>query len=157
VNRLRVLADWVDGGGGYMMIGGYLTFQGIAAAGQYHGTPAEAALPVTLFPYDDRKEVPEGFQPKPTGIPHPVLDGITGEWPHLLGLNRVTPRPEAEVLLTAGPDAEDLPLLVAGTYGQGRTLAWMSDIGPHWLPKTFSDWPGYGALWRQAFAWLAGR
>jgi uncharacterized membrane protein len=157
VNRLKLLADWVERGGGYMMIGGYLTFQGFAAAAQYHGTPAEAALPVTCFPHDDRKEVPEGFRPKPTGIAHPTLEGIPGDWPHLLGLNRVMPKPASSVLMTAGPDVDDLPLLVSGSYGKGRTLAWMSDIGPHWLPKTFSDWPGYATFWRQAFTWLGGR
>lgn len=157
VNRLKLLAEWVEAGGGYMMIGGYLTFQGINGAGNYRGTPAEAALPVTLLPYDDRVEVPEGFHPRPTGVAHPVLDGIAGDWPYLLGLNRVAPREDARVLLTTGPEADDLPLLVAGSYGKGRTLAWMSDIGPHWLPTPFSDWPGFAKLWRQSFSWLAGR
>ena len=59
------------------------------------------------------------------------------------------------VLLTAGDD--DRPLLVAGVHGRGRTLAWTSDIGPHWLPPDFIAWPGYARLWRQAFTWLAGR
>lgn len=157
VNRLKLLAEWTEKGGGYMMIGGYLTFQGINAAAQYHGTEAEAALPVTILPYDDRKEVPQGFRPVPTGLSHPALAGISGEWPYLLGLNRVTPREGASVLMTAGPDAGNLPLLVAGNHGKGRTLAWMSDIGPHWLPREFTEWPGYATFWRQAFNWLGGK
>ena len=46
------------------------------------------------------------------------------------------------------------PLLVAGTHGQGRTLAWTSDIGPHWLPDSFVAWDGYARLWRQALQWV---
>ena len=49
-----------------------------------------------------------------------------------------------------------MPLLVAGTFGKGRTLAWTSDIGPHWLPPEFAAWPGYARLWRQSLAWLVG-
>jgi uncharacterized membrane protein len=45
-------------------------------------------------------------------------------------------------------------LLVTGTHGKGRTLAWTSDIGPHWLPTPFVEWPGYAKLWRQALGWL---
>jgi Putative glutamine amidotransferase len=34
----------------------------------------------------------------------------------------------------------DHPLLVVGTFGDGRTVAWTSDIGPHWCPREFVDW-----------------
>jgi uncharacterized membrane protein len=156
-NRLRAIADWVEAGGGFMMVGGYYSFQGIHGAARYRGTPVERILPVTLQPVDDRVEVPEGFRPVAVGAgDHPVLAGIEGEWPHLLGFNEVTPKSGAEILLATGAD-EAPPLLVLGRHGAGRTMAWTSDIGPHWLPETFSDWPGFGRLWRQAFAWLAGR
>ena len=46
------------------------------------------------------------------------------------------------------------PLLVVGRHGKGRTAAWTSDIGPHWLPQTFADWPGYGLLWTNLLGWL---
>ena len=46
------------------------------------------------------------------------------------------------------------PLLVTGQHGKGRTLAWTSDIGPHWLPDSFVKWPGYAKLWRNALAWV---
>jgi uncharacterized membrane protein len=58
-------------------------------------------------------------------------------------------------LLARLPETEGShPLLATGTYGSGRTLAWTSDIGPHWLPQTFAQWEGYPRLWRQALAWL---
>ncbi len=35
-------------------------------------------------------------------------------------------------------------------------MAWTSDIGPHWLPRSFAEWEGYRRLWLQCFTWLAG-
>ena len=155
-NRLKVIADWVSSGGGFLMVGGYYSFQGIHGGARYRGTPIEAILPVVMQPVDDRVEVPEGFRPASTGRDdHPALAGIGGEWPYLLGFNAVAAKPGADVLLTAERDGD--PLLVAGAHGKGRTMAWTSDIGPHWLPDSFSAWEGYGRLWRQIFAWLAGR
>ena len=29
------------------------------------------------------------------------------------------------------------PLLVIGEYGKGKTMAWTSDIGPHWVSSNF--------------------
>jgi uncharacterized membrane protein len=49
------------------------------------------------------------------------------------------------------------PLLVAGTFGKGRAVAWTSDIGPHWLPPEFCAWPGYRRLWTQMLGWLTGK
>src|SRR5205823_14662039 len=87
-NRLRLISDWVRAGGGFMMIGGYLSFQGIDGTARYHRTPIEQLLPVDMLPFDDRVEVPEGFVPVPAiEKSHPVLAGISGEWPYLLGYN----------------------------------------------------------------------
>jgi uncharacterized membrane protein len=157
-NRLKLISEWVSGGGGFLMVGGYLSFQGIDGAARYRGTPIEAILPVRIMPVDDRVEVPEGFVPVVEGSArHPVLAGIRGPWPYLLGFNEVAPKPDATVLLKTSAGEDALPLLVVGEHGAGRTMAWTSDIGPHWLPETFSAWKGYGRLWQQAFSWLAGR
>ena len=156
-NRLSLIAEWVEAGGGFMMIGGYLSFQGIDGTARYHRTPIERILPVEMLPYDDRAEVPEGFTPQPgAAAGHPVLAGIEGDWPYLLGYNETKAKAGAEVLLRTGPGPDAPPLLTAGRYGKGRTMAWTSDIGPHWLPAAFSEWSGYARLWKQAFAWLAG-
>ena len=156
-NRLKLIAQWVEQGGGFMMVGGYLSFQGISGTARYGRTPIETILPVTMREGDDRIEVPEGFQPQSTGTSHPILAGITGEWPHLLGYNETILKLGAQLLLSTGSDYNQQPLLAAGTYGKGRTLAWTSDIGPHWLPQDFADWPGYRQLWISAFTWLAGK
>jgi uncharacterized membrane protein len=159
-NRLKLLREYVSAGGGLIMMGGYYSFQGIHGAARYRGTPVEEVLPVTMLPYDDRVEVPEGFRPQLAGnSTHPILAGIDGEWPILLGHNEVQLRRRegVELLLTTESDAGGHPLLVVGTYGSGRALVWTSDVGPHWLPETFATWPGYARLWRQALAWVSGQ
>ena len=156
-NRLKLLRDYVRGSGGLMMIGGYYSFQGINGGARYHRTAVEDALPVDCLPYDDRIEVPEGFRAEIVGPrDHPILEGLGGEWPLLLGMNEVRLKARADVQLLARlPEAEGgHPLLATGDYGSGRTLAWTSDIGPHWLPQPFAQWEGYPRLWRQALAWL---
>ena len=40
--------EYVRGGGGLLMIGGYLSFAGIEGKARYHGTPVEEALPVLI-------------------------------------------------------------------------------------------------------------
>ena len=71
-NRLKVLRDWVHAGGGLMMAGGYLSFQGFQAKANYHDTPIEDVLPVTILPYDDRVEAPEGAEGVVTDVDHPI-------------------------------------------------------------------------------------
>lgn len=155
-DRLKLIRDWTEDGGGLMMVGGYLTFQGIDGKARWHRTPVEAALPVTCLPFDDRLEVPEGFSAQISQPDHPILAGIGGDWPPLLGANEIKPREGAEVIARLPAELGGHPLLVAGHYGAGRTLAWASDIGPHWLPETFSEWEHAGQLWRNMLKWLSG-
>ena len=141
------------------MVGGYLSFQGIDGKGRWRRTPVEDALPVTCLPYDDRLEIPEGFRAVITGSAnHPILSGLEGEWPLLLGANEVLVRTDAsvEVLARLPNDQGGHPLLVAGAYEGGRSVAWTSDIGPHWLPEGFSSWAGYRILWSNILSWATG-
>jgi uncharacterized membrane protein len=156
-NRLKLLAEWVEGGGGFAMMGGYMSYQGIYGAARYAGTPIEAILPVAMLERDDRVEVPEGFRPTPTSEGHAIMAGFDGPWPYLLGYNETKLKPGATLVLATGADQGDQPLLAVTQYGKGRTLAWTSDIGPHWLPQDFVDWHGYRRLWVQVFSWLAGQ
>lgn len=150
-NRLDLIREYVSNGGALLMIGGYLTFQGIDAKGRYHGTPVEECLPVELSSVDDRMEMPQGFRPYITNPDHEILTGIPGEWPAFLGYNRLTAKPGSSVLLKAGTD----PFLVVGKYGKGRSGAFASDCSPHWAPPGFVDWEYYPVLWNQLASWLA--
>lgn len=150
-NRLAAIRDYVHAGGGLLMAGGYMSFQGIYGAARFGRTPVEEALPVTILNADDRVEVPEGADPKVEVADHPVLAGIEGDWPYLLGFNEVQPKPGSTTVLTAGA----YPLLSLGEFGNGRSAAWTSDIGPHWCPTDFVSWSGYPRLFQNLVRWLA--
>ncbi|MGS4946407.1 glutamine amidotransferase [Meridianimarinicoccus sp. RP-17] len=155
-NRLKAIEAYVRGGGGLIMVGGYLTFQGIDGRGRWHRTPVESALPVTCLPVDDRVELPEGAVPEVVTPGHPILSGVPSDWPYLLGVNEIVPKAEgAEVVLRLPADQGGLPLLVTGQHGAGRSVAWASDMSEHWLPKPFLDWPGYDALFANMVRWAA--
>ncbi|MBB4229464.1 glutamine amidotransferase [Rhizobium mongolense] len=155
-NRLKLIKAWVEKGGALLMVGGYFSFQGIDGKARWRRTPVEDVLPVTCLPYDDRVEMPEGSTAVVVKPEHPVMAGLDGEWPLLLGVNEVELRDRAdiEVLARLPEDQGSHPLLVLGSHGKGRTAAWTSDIGPHWLSPAFCEWEGYGRLWTNLLAWM---
>lgn len=152
-NRLLLLKEYVAEGGGLAMIGGYMSFQGIDGRGRYAGTPVEEVLPVQISRWDDRMEVPEGFEPEVLQPGHPILENIDQDWPFLLGYNQVKPKEHADVLIARGAD----PLLATATFGKGRTLVFTSDCAPHWAPPDFVNWRHYPRFWTQVVGWLAAR
>ena len=115
-NRLAEIERYVRGGGGLLMIGGYLSFAGIDGKARYHRTGVEDALPVVISETDDRAETPQGVVPEPGPPDHPVLAGLPATWPALLGYNRVTAKPAATVVVSCGDD----PLIACGDYHSGR-------------------------------------
>jgi uncharacterized membrane protein len=155
-NRLKLLKEWVTNGGGLAMIGGYFSFQGIDGRARWRRTPVEDVLPVTCLAYDDRIEIPEGAIPVVKKPNHPIVNGIGGGWQAVLGVNEVTVRSDRPVELIAAlpEDHGGHPLLVAGEFGKGRSVAWTSDIGPHWLSPAFCAWEGYRRLWVQMLTWM---
>ena len=123
------------------MCGGYYSFAGIYGAARYHRTPIEDVLPVDILSYDDRVEAPEGVVPVLVDAEHPIVAGMPGPWPALLGYNEVSLKPDAQLLATV----DEHPLLAVRSVDRGRTLAWMSDIGPHWCREPFATWEGMRA------------
>lgn len=152
-NRLQVIADWVRGGGGLLMAGGYLSFSGFEAKAHFHGTPVEDVLPVTIETCDDRVEAPQGAAPAVTSVNHPVVKGVPGDWPALLGYNKLQADPGAEVIATVDGDV----LIAAHEVGNGRAAVWASDIGPHWCPEPFVQWEGFPTLMGNLVRWLGKR
>jgi uncharacterized membrane protein len=150
-NRLQLIKSFVENGGGLLMIGGYLTFQGIEGKANYRGTPVESVLPVSLYAGDDRSERPEGVLPTVVDADHPVMAGLQ-HWPRFLGYNRSMLRPEARLLASVDGD----PFLAVRTVGRGRSAIFASDCGPHWGPPAFLAWEGYPQLWRNLVDWLKG-
>lgn len=151
VNRLEVLASYVEEGGAFLMVGGYMSFAGIDGRARYGASPLARVLPVDMLERDDRVEVPEGFVADVEVPDHPALAGVDAQWPRLLGYNELRTRTDSVVLASRG----DHPILAVGTYGQGRTAAFASDLAPHWAPPEFVEWPGYVRLWASLLKWLA--
>jgi uncharacterized membrane protein len=157
VNRLELLRSWVEQGGALMMAGGYTSFQGMDGSAMFHGTPIERCLPVEIGSAPDGLEAPEGLDPAIVAADHPVMAGITAPVPFVLGMNRVVARKIQEVatLVQCASEGRNIPLLVVRDYGAGRSLAWTTDIGPHWLSADFMRWSGYDRLMSNMVRWLA--
>ena len=151
-NRLVLLADYVEDGGGLLMVGGYMSFSGIDGRARYQASPLASVLPVTILDRDDRVEVPEGLIATFPNPDHPALGGTPADWPILLGYNQLKAKPGTTVIAASGDD----PLLVVGEVGRGRSVAFASDVAPHWAPNEFMDWPHYAELWPSIVAWAAG-
>lgn len=142
----RIVAA-VREGAGLLMIGGWTSFSGKGEG--YRGTPVGELLPVDCGPSDDRRNVPGGLWFEAATPEHPVLRGLDLAHPPVLcGYNAVAPKPRATLLARGRLVAWDggrprageaVPLLVAGEAGRGRTLAYSSDLVPHWCGGVV-DW-----------------
>jgi uncharacterized membrane protein len=100
--------------------------------------------------YDDRVEVPEGVRPSLVGSDHPLARAWQSSPPPILGYNRVTAKPEAQVVARVYEDV----LIATAEYGAGRSLVWTCDIGPHWCPVEFCQWEGFDPLMASMVQWL---
>lgn len=151
-NRLILLKEWTAHGGGLVMCGGYLSFSGFQAGAKYFRTPIEEVLPVDIYPFDDRVETPEGTEITIVDPKHPIVKDIKGPWPNFLGYQEAPLKSDAHLIARS---QYGHPLIAIRKYGKGRSLVWMSDIGPHWCPLKFTQWEGYATFWRNAVHYLA--
>jgi uncharacterized membrane protein len=99
-------------------------------------------------------KVPKDFHRRSSATPTPPV--LECPWALLLGANeaRVKDQPGVEVPAKRPAEEGRRPLLVVGGFGNGSTLVWTSDIGPHWLPASYVGWPGYRRRWN-ALSWAA--
>jgi uncharacterized membrane protein len=169
---LESIRAYVDGGGGLAMLGGAQSF----ASGGYYGTPVAAALPVELpSPLSSRNTLDAArFSPllTPAGLAHPVtalryepVDNAA-TWralPALEGTNLVLgPKPGAAVLAVhpqlKTEAGKPLPVIVAGDYGKGRSLAVTTDTLWRWgfvaAARPGDDGRQYTRFWENAIRWL---
>lgn len=169
---LENIRSYVEGGGGLAMLGGDMSF----SSGGYQGTPVAAALPVELLePWGGGDLVDTGrFAPQLTeaGKTHPVtalryaIPDNLAAWkalPELEGVNRVVgAKPDATVLavhprLRTGR-GQPMPVIVAGEYGEGRSLAVTTDslwrYGFVAAAKPGDDGRAYTKLWENTIRWL---
>ncbi len=170
---LESIRAYVDGGGGLAMLGGARSF----ASGGYSGSPLAEALPVHLPPglraprdlLDTRM-----FRPVLTdqGVSHPVAAlrydprdnrALWGVLPELEGVNIVGDARKGAAVIAVHPSlttpsGKRMPVMVAGNYGDGRTLVVTTDSLWRWgfvaAADPASDGRHYEKLWDGAIRWL---
>jgi uncharacterized membrane protein len=155
-NRLEVLREYVRGGGGFLMIGGYMSFAGVENKARYHETELEEFMPVEILDHDDRVELPQGFCPRVVDPLHPILNGLPTTFPTMLFYNKTLLKPAAELLLINEQHGRYDPILAVWQYGDGRAAAFTPDCAPHGATPDFLNWPYYGPFFANLIRWLAG-
>jgi uncharacterized membrane protein len=132
---LENVRQFVADGGAFAMFGGDQSFD----LGGFANTPIEEILPITL------ERSGQGYMQArvkmeltPEGLQHPITrlapdveetQRIWQEMPPLRGFNQaLRPKPDAVTLgVTVDGQHSRLPLLATMQYGEGRTLAFLSD------------------------------
>ena len=144
-DRIRLTIDAVTAGTRVMFLGGWLSFTGEMGKGGWNRTRLREILPVRCLDYEDLIESTEGFTADRVAGRTAAFSGVdlTG-FPPILGYNKVLPRDGCDVLLRVKQTGD--PLVAVGTFGKGKTLAYMSDPPPHW-GCNFVCWQHYGAFW----------
>lgn len=169
---LENIRSYVEGGGGLAMLGGSASF----TSGGYYGTPVASALPVELYgPFDSGPVLDTGkFTPQLTdaGVMHPVTslrysaEDNVATWkalPQLEGVNLIaSAKPDATVLAThprlRTKAGKPMPVIVAGDYGKGRSLAVTTDSVWRWgfvaAARNGDNGRQYTKFWENAMRWL---
>lgn len=168
--HLPRIAQYVREGGALAMLGGDLSFE----AGGYATTPLASVLPVSLSDGGPKSKLaPGSFRPvlvrelarHPLLELHPDRTQNLSAWASLepltdvhrfLGLREGGHALLVHPKLRAG--AERLPVLAAGRFGKGRSLALGTDTTWHWSMPTAAaggDPAVYDRFWDRALRWLA--
>jgi uncharacterized membrane protein len=159
---LARLADYVERGGGLIMVGGPSSFAG----GNYAGTPLDTILPVEQ-PQDDKPFDSKAFVPRYTEAGHaaevtrPIRELLGESLPEMVGTNFLGQARPGSIVLWEHPElsaaGKNMPVLALGEAGDGRTIA-LSVDSTHRL--AFSPMAAsvagraYGALWDGLLGWL---
>jgi uncharacterized membrane protein len=154
-DRTRLTVEAVKNGKPAMFLGGWLSFSGEIGKGGWGRTLLREILPVVCRQGDDLVESTEGFYPDWQAGQAGWIDQLDiGSFPPILGYNQVLPRENCEVVLRVKETGD--PLLATGKFGQGMTLAYMSDPAPHW-GCNFVYWKHYNQFWLKCIDLLLGK
>ena len=151
----KAIRDFVDHGGGLVLLGGPNSF----AKGGLARTPLAALLPVNVpAPYIEGNFP---VQITDTGLHHPVfgpLFAAVKDFPPLLTSNVTTGvTPTAEVLMQTASGGELHPLVVSSRYGQGRVVVVLTDTMWRWrlaVRGWASERSPHDTFWTQLMDWL---
>ncbi len=147
----EMLCDYVEQGGKLLVIGGPYAL----GNGEFEDTRFLEVLPVELSGPFDLKWAGEGksWTLDAATAKHRVLTGISfAQDPRVFWRHAVTPKPGAEVVLTAGGK----PLLVLGKYGKGRVAVLTcspTGVGEHGETPWW-EWDGWSPLMKNILSWL---
>jgi uncharacterized membrane protein len=162
LQHLPALAQYVEHGGGLIMVGGPDSFSG----GNYAGTPLAGVLPVQLE--QEGGDFPGPFTPAYTDVARsaPVLRPLRAfngdALPEMVGANRVGDARPGSFVLWTHPKVKTksgaaMPLLALGEKGDGRSIALAVD-GTYRLSYSSlgSETAGraHAALWDGLLGWL---
>jgi hypothetical protein len=154
---LERLQKAVESGAGFAMLGGRESF----GPGGFANSPVATVLPVAMHPGDRPVARPLLMRPTAQGLGHFVMRlGTESDavkiWESLLPLDGASTftdvKGQARVLAES-PD--NLPLIVAQDFGQGRSMAIAVDSTFHWHLKSEQSLRHHRRLWRQIILWLA--
>lgn len=148
----HALCERVQAGMGLWMIGGWASFHG--QSGRWQESPLHELLPVYIAQRDDRVNC-DTPAVACVDMPHSITKGLPFDVrpPSVGGYNMVRVRPQATQLLSVrrlglhrdeqgefamSPMAK-APLLAVMSVASGRSIAWMTDVAPHWVGG-WVDW-----------------
>jgi uncharacterized membrane protein len=156
---LEDIAKQVDEGAGFLMLGGYNTFDN----GDWKGTPIEPLIPVELDGSHPGQVEDEEVKVEPldAGLRSYLmriddskdLKTAWGSLPKLEGIARLG-RPKGKATPLAKAAGRDDLILVSGEWGKGRTLAFAGDTTHRWV-RTPETALMHTRFWRRVVIWLA--
>lgn len=163
------IADFVQKGGGFAMVGGDLSF----ASGEYSGTPIEDTLPVGLpSKFGSDLVDTRAFRPELTdaGASHPIMQlafdprtnrDIWGSLPEQTGTNLVLEAKSDATVLATHPrlsaDRKPMPVIAVSDKGEGRVMAITTDSTWRWGFENLAQGGTpreYQVFWNNAMRWL---
>jgi uncharacterized membrane protein/Mg-chelatase subunit ChlD len=123
-----------------------------AGGGRFYAAANPSAIPDIFLKETQQVSgeqiVEEPFFPILTST-SPILRGIDGGFPQLLGYNGTTAKSAAQTVLVT---ARDDPLLAQWQYGLGRAVAWTSDSTGRWA-RSWVGWSGFSKVFSQMVGW----